>query len=499
MALGGHFGAGHKNLTLNDNGDGTLSQVGTYKNPAGSSPAIVISQNPLSDKTLGLAVPRLSDTEMKGIAYKRQFQEPAEPAAIKRRFRLADHLGLHFETSKPEDMNVLTYVGRINYQGHTHPARPDISAMAKMPQLRNLPTSFIEHHQGTMMDHQTYACAVAYITGVELSGPLACHAATGFLARLSEKCIVLPRLDQEQRKKFCKHHICVGCAYLSHATGEPDHCSLNVQRSETRVDDGEPVGVRPSSVRPMPVVRSSQPAPQQPPPGSLIDSPKEQELTLASRRPVRQSVLNRLQMDKENIGGRGQAQAVSPSLRSSAEPDRVVAKRQTQTKSPSVQPSKESGSERVTGVQPGQFGTPDYEMEDWEIAPGRVTSEDASRSTYCTFCDCDSSHETNHLIDVAYSGAFLTSSTPITISPDICFHVLTIRPGQIFNVDVKKDKMQVFSVASGKVRVTTGGKTVQLGPNGAFPVRPGETCIIENRVYFEAMIHCTTVKNYELA
>jgi mannose-6-phosphate isomerase-like protein (cupin superfamily) len=100
--------------------------------------------------------------------------------------------------------------------------------------------------------------------------------------------------------------------------------------------------------------------------------------------------------------------------------------------------------------------------------------------------------------DLAYSGPFLSSSTPVAISPDICFNVLTIRPGQIFHVSVHKDKIQVFSVASGKVKVTTGGKVVQMGPNGAFPVRPGDTCVIENRNYGVAMVHCTTVKDYEL-
>lgn len=54
-------------------------------------------------------------------------------------------------------------------------------------------------------------------------------------------------------------------------------------------------------------------------------------------------------------------------------------------------------------------------------------------------------------------------------------------------------------MASGKLKVTTGGKVVQLGPNGVFPVRPGEKCVIENRIYFEAVVHCTTVKDYELA
>lgn len=58
---------------------------------------------------------------------------------------------------------------------------------------------------------------------------------------------------------------------------------------------------------------------------------------------------------------------------------------------------------------------------------------------------------------------------------------------------VQRDKMQLYSVASGKVHITTGGVSVALGPNGMFPVRGGERCVVENRLYSEATLHCTTV------
>lgn len=87
---------------------------------------------------------------------------------------------------------------------------------------------------------------------------------------------------------------------------------------------------------------------------------------------------------------------------------------------------------------------------------------------------------------------------PITISPDICFNVHVLLPGKTINVTAQKDKFQVFSVAAGKVKVKVDEQTIQLGPNGAFPLRPGVGCVIENRLYFNAVVHCTTVKEYEM-
>lgn len=81
---------------------------------------------------------------------------------------------------------------------------------------------------------------------------------------------------------------------------------------------------------------------------------------------------------------------------------------------------------------------------------------------------------------------------------DTWFNVLTIRPGQIYHVPIQRDKVQMYSVASGKVKITTIGQIVQLGPNSAFPLRPGQQCVIENRLYSEATLHCTTVKDYEI-
>ncbi|KAK2616942.1 hypothetical protein QQS21_000031 [Conoideocrella luteorostrata] len=311
-ALGHHFAAGHSYLMVNDNLDGTIHKVGTYKNASGGSPTIVVSQNPLPADAPPLAEPRV-------------------------------------------------------------PART---------QLR------IDNELRRVLKKQMAARDVGLVKG--------------------------PAAKQITNRS-------------SHGSVEsPGSRVTTTKTSKTQT-------ISPSASPP-----------------AAIPSKMPSVETMDNRRPVRQSVLNRIQADGERRGSR------------------------SNTESPSLQ------LEPMKGVKPGQFAYQDHEMEDWELAPGRVTSQDSS-------------------LNVAYSSSFLTSSKPIPISPDVCFNVLTIRPGQIYHVPQQNDIMQVYSVASGKVKIRTGGQAIQLGPHGAFPVRPGEECIIENRLYCEALIHCTTVKDYAMA
>ncbi|KID85717.1 Cupin, RmlC-type [Metarhizium guizhouense ARSEF 977] len=526
-ALSGHFGSCHSNMTFNDNGDGSISKFGNYRNPSGRSPGIVVAQVPFPRATHP-ALKRGLGEDGAGPS-KRQLEESDAGQDRKRRAMSEDRE--HNQTTQFE-RDVSKYMAAV-HSGFRTANRRDISRMLALPRKRDLPKEFLDKHTYTDLAAQTYACAVAYVVGDEVSGRSACHAATGPLACLSKQCIVLPKsiqLDPKIVRIFTPHHRCVGCAYLALMTSAPDQCELRTEPS--KAGSGDKV-IPTSSGRPLPdvpILRSSQPAPQQEPQSSPMPSGQGTEQTL-SRRPVRQSVLNRLQMDKDRAARpkskspteqpgtqvnrpqtdknqTARSQSKSPSEQPSAQLNRLQADMDQATqpqilpteqpgtqlnhtdkdqvaRSQSKSPTEQHSSTRLErGILPikhhGQFGTPEYEMEDWEIAPGRVTNEDSSRN-------------------IAYSGAFLTSSTPITISHDIDFNILTIRPGQIYNVPVQKGKIQVFSVASGKLKVTTGGKVVQLGPNGVFPVRPGEKCVIENRIYFEAVVHCTTVKDYELA
>ncbi|KAG6300524.1 hypothetical protein E4U45_003835 [Claviceps purpurea] len=223
-----------------------------------------------------------------------------------------------------------------------------------------------------------------------------------------------------------------------------------------------------------------------------------------TRSPSAQDVVARLEADKDVSGERPHtrspsAQGVAARLQAdkivsgkppdtcSSNAQNIVARLQADKGVSSERPYTRSPSARQTqqGAPPPESPLNDsseqhapeqanLEMESWEIAPGRVTSKDS-------------------LQNVAFSGTFLASSKPIVVCSDIAFNVLTIRPGQSHHTVVQHDMMQLYSVASGKVHITTGGVSVALGPNGMFPVRGGERCVVENRLYSAATLHCTTV------
>ncbi|KAG5917645.1 hypothetical protein E4U61_002532 [Claviceps capensis] len=198
-----------------------------------------------------------------------------------------------------------------------------------------------------------------------------------------------------------------------------------------------------------------------------------------TRSPRAQGVTARLQADKDVSSERPytrspSAQGVTARLQA----DKDVSIERPYTRSPSARQTQQVAPPPESPLNnPSEQHAPEqanFEMESWEIAPGRVTSKDS-------------------LQNVAFSGTFLASSKPIVVCSDIAFNVLTIRPGQSHHTVVQRDNMQLYSVASGKVHVTTGGVSVALGPNGMFPVRGGERCVVENRLYSEATLHCTTV------
>lgn len=362
VSLGGHFGAGHKYGTFNDNGDGTLTQVGTYRNPTGSTPCIVVSRAPLSDDFPPPAEPRPPGSQLTASsANKRRLDSDSSFDMInipkpKRKSRWVIGASSPTQPDAPVGTNLteaVAYLTWIVHPDYRRPVRADIERMIKMPRKRDLPMAFKSHHRGTFIDVQTYACAVAYLVGTEITGSSACRQARGMFARLSERCIVPPNMSVLE---VSKTHMCVGCAYLAHATDRPQQCSL-VAESQTNgtatVDGASGLG------RVTPPVPLPKPAPRREAPDTL---PHLDDVPLASRRPVRQSVLNRLYMDKDNVGSQAQTVTTPPST----QPERVP-------------------EATVQNVQPGQFGTPDFEIEDWEIAPGRVTSEDSSRSKYLLY------------------------------------------------------------------------------------------------------------------
>lgn len=86
----------------------------------------------------------------------------------------------------------------------------------------------------------------------------------------------------------------------------------------------------------------------------------------------------------------------------------------------------------------------------------------------------------------------------MTIADDISFNRLRIPPGGTHHWMAENNKLRYCEVITGKVELKVGESTLTLGPGGLFVVRPGMSCIAENRRYVEAVLSCNTIANYTL-
>ncbi|KAH7165648.1 hypothetical protein EDB81DRAFT_639428 [Dactylonectria macrodidyma] len=441
--LGAHFSAAHCTLTFNDNGDGTLSKVGSYiKHGPGGTPGIVVSREPLPPDAPPAAVPSLpllrpssghptdvtpSDKpSLRSSAMDSHHKTPLKPSTTIPEPSPKDPPALRSE--------VKDYLHRFLLPTQKTYKRVDVRDMIARPRKRDLPEDWLEIHRNTDLDSTHYACALAYLTGDEVTGPEKCVSFDTMqirsTARLSHLCIIVPPdMHISAKKLFSIHNTCVGCRYWSHLYKRRSQCDW---------------------------------APKSPMPG--------EELTFMSGTEEDASKLDAMDLDKPGpdpgleLDPRRTRRRLTGPMSEAATPSTTV------DKQPAMAMSQASGSV--------------LEMEEWEVAPGRMTDETSS--------------ETNARLDIAFSNSYLTSGQPVPVSEDISFNVVIIKPGSSKHWGVECNKLRTVSVAAGKVKVTIDEKTFQLGPNGMFIVRPGQTCKVDNRLYIDSMVHCTTIEGFDL-
>ncbi|KAF5668108.1 hypothetical protein FHETE_5374 [Fusarium heterosporum] len=426
--LGGHFGAGHCSTTFNDNGDGTLSKIGSYqKTGPGGTPGVVVSRNPLPpdapppvDPGLSLFASFQQNREKRAAEIEkkstRSREKPSQPPAPVR--------------SGPE---VKPYLHQ-----HLSPAqkihrREDITFLLTLPQKRELPETWKQTHRGSNLDLNHYACALAYITGREVTGSEQCIAnTTRPSARLSQPCIALPsNMPASAKRAFSARDTCVGCKYWCHLQRQSNGCDWCL----------EPKNGRSGGI----VISSSEEDSQE---VEVVDEVVEKS------KPAVKSVIQRWRQYRAEI------------------------EEKQPREQPSIQHSKDSEvmTDQDTDIvgRPGQVGV-ELEMEDWEVAPGRMKDDSEN---------------------IAFSNSYLTSGQPVTVSEDVSFNVILLKPGSASHWNVEQDKLRTCSIAAGKVRVTMGEKAFQMGPNGMFIVRPGQSCKVENRLYIDSLSRQKRRENY---
>ncbi|KAI9149578.1 hypothetical protein HJFPF1_11633 [Paramyrothecium foliicola] len=255
ISLRGHQCASHRGITFEDNGDGTITKVGTYKNTDGPSPPIVVSISATAVAAAGAVKNRVS-----GAAAGSKKPETPVP------------LPLPLQGPRPVS-DPMTYLSSVSAPGQHVPQRPDILWMVKLPKQRDLPISWLHQHRGEKLDGTTYAIALAFITGKEVTGQERCtQVASLSTARLSKPCVAPPSLPGMLLEHFSKTPTCVGCKYWSilqrqtnrcdWARGQPSQTSAETTAEST--DDGLDMRKsrgRPRRVQAEPILIRDEPAP----------------------------------------------------------------------------------------------------------------------------------------------------------------------------------------------------------------------------------------------
>ncbi|KAF3765691.1 hypothetical protein M406DRAFT_256592 [Cryphonectria parasitica EP155] len=129
-------------------------------------------------------------------------------------------------------------------------------------------------------------------------------------------------------------------------------------------------------------------------------------------------------------------------------------------------------------ISAGQF-QPEVplEMEEWEIAPGRIREEGVERVN-----------------NIAFSKSFLESDQSVPISADVTFEVKTIKSGHWLEFEGVATKMRYCSLASGKLYVSIQGQPdFAVGPSGLFKIMPGLKFSVQNRLYINSVLHITSM------
>ncbi|KAH6988015.1 hypothetical protein BKA56DRAFT_578176 [Ilyonectria sp. MPI-CAGE-AT-0026] len=435
--LGGHFAAGHCTLTFNDNGDGTLSKVGSYVNHGlGGTPGIVISRNPLPPDAPPPIDPGLSFFSARINTPTPKLTSPENP---KPSLRPSTVSAVPLPKIPPSPRSgVKDYLHGFLLPKQKIYKREDVRYMITLPKKRELPQAWIDCHRDTELDSTHYACALAYLTGDEVLGSDKCESHTRYhsrpTSRLSKHCIRVPaNMHMSSKRLFSSFLTCVGCKYWSHLQRQTNQCDWS-------------------------------PHPQVPRGASALSSSSTET-----------------NADKPNMTGVGKPE---PDSELDSDEDPVQDLRQTRRRhvasaSASASATSVTMVESKTVETAGQLSGPALEMEEWEVAPGRMTDGSSSQN-------------------IAFSNSYLTSGQPVSVSEDVSFNVLVIKPGSSNHWTIEDDRLRTVSVAAGKVNVTMSEKSFQLGPNGMFVVRPGQTCKVENRLYVDSVVHCTTIANFEL-
>ncbi|EFQ34898.1 hypothetical protein CGRA01v4_04183 [Colletotrichum graminicola] len=456
-ALGAHFSIKHRSSTFNDNLDGTLSFIDYYKK-AGikCSPPIVVSQNSLQSNEAPMPEP--SRPAAKSATPQLHRESPAQPSQA----------ASSSQPTRPvqNNMELLTYLRSYLSPAYTLPLeRPDVKALLKLPRKRPLPHTWRLKYTG--VGHLAPLATVAlliYLTGDEAPEVCSvCHQDTNPLENFLQPCIVMadavPSFLKEVGNKAC-----AGCQWRANFRREKNNCSFlsaNIHTSASPATHAEHPTIAPS------------------PPLSGIAKVDKYSLPYSANQgtqptePRRSSPKGRLPPATKSAPSAHSSKTSPPG----SPPRRVTRHSLAASKVAAGLVSSSATATNVTSPSGNLMPSNSLEMEDWEVAPGRLRDERSESPT-----------------NVAFSNSYLTTNQAVTVSEDISFNVIVVKPGDSHYWSADADKVRICSLAMGKLKVKLDNtEPFQMGPNGMFKLKRGMACTVENRLYVDAVVHVTTV------
>lgn len=472
----------HRGCLFNDNRNGTLSLVGYYNKPLPgekTAPGLIISQNPLDNTE-----PPMEQASLPGSAAFEKKTQPKMKSKImlRRSVALPHHPGGNTNSSLTGDAKRLWdyMLGFLPTSPSSMVFDPQTIRLFSLPRRRIIHWRVNWHRRRLRDDKYEILGLLLYLVGEEYDRACTnCRRHKGPFPG----CFILPKEADYELHQFVKS--CANC-HVMHAK---QACSLKAGW-EARAGDKS----RPSP----PVVNSTaDSATNASKKRRLSNLDAEEDETLALRRRSERFVDGD---DDDKTAPRRKIVTLSlhpKNGRSTLGSGGAILGRTTTTGGP----SDETAPPAL--INEGQMQPDDLlEMEDWEIAPGRIRETGAARIDSKPTHTVSSSRYYSRITltrrtDIAFSKSYLETNQAVQVSADVYFEVKTIKSGNSLQLEAESTKARYCSLASGKLRIRVEGQPeFTIGPHGMFKIKPGLKASVQNRLYIDSVLHITSHKEY---
>ncbi|ROW06802.1 hypothetical protein VMCG_04124 [Cytospora schulzeri] len=458
--LGSHFIAKHRGCLFNDNLDGTLSQVGIYNKPVSGNtcPALIISKEPLDKTESPMEQARVLNDK---TAKPAKIAKPPKPTPL-----AITQPKVNSNAKRLWDF-ILPYLP----QPLTTLDDPLVHKIFEHPRVRPIKWRKTWLKRTLDDDWRQVAGLLIHLVGVEYEGPVVsctfCRRGEGPF----EGCQVLPPEVSYESAKLIKS--CANCFFIHRR----DHCST---KSSWEKRCGSQADAAPLSAPPIDSWAAATATSSFPNTvngtGSnnkrpyVEESDDEREEPRLSRR---RSERMRVRIPEVEAKSEPARKLVTfPLLSKDKQPAATGALRKGNTVA-------ESSSSMSALISSGQT-TPDglLEMEEWEIAPGRIRETGVMEPN-----------------NIAFSKAYLEAQQMVRVSPELSFRVETVKSGRTLDFEADQARTRYCSLASGKLRVTLDGQPeFTIGTHGLFKIKPGVKGRVQNRLYIDSVLHINAVE-----